>query len=240
MLLFEEDKKNIRVHNFLIDKGKMYNYKKSEMTKIPEDERLLRALTNQDYPLAENKTNLDYYDLNNEIYNGLLWPSYFHVLCPYIITDEESLRQKDFLEKYYQFLDSYGSFYHIIKQKPNYINKINSWPLLKLNPIDITDKGLYLIPTSKYKSIGSGSIVMDNILNVPESLYYLEQFMASKYTNIPDSYILEFMNLYYPKETKCIDINTYNTLVECNLTNKRNLTKQIENSTKVLKLIKKD
>ena len=230
MLLFEEAEKNIRVYNYIINKEKMYHFKKREMAHILGDKRILCAVTSHKYPLVGSKKIFEYNDLNYEFGHD------FHILGSYKMTNEEILRQKNYLEKYYHFLNSYGSSYQVIKSKVENVNE----HFLNLNPITINGQSLYLIPTSKYNCNKTGYTVMDNILNVPESLYYLEHFMASKYTDIPEEYLLKFIKLYEQIEVKNIDIDTLKIMINYNLVKKQVLNNQIENSTRVLKLIKGD
>ncbi len=239
MFLYEEDKKNIRVYNYLIDEQKLYDFKKEQMAKIKEEERLLRAVTNYCYyPLEEKKKILAYSDLNYEVDKNFGHSSYYHFLSPYEMNEEELERQRKFLEKYYHFAGAHGSQYYMLYGNPS--NDMNNDELLKLkHQLTISKEGLFLIPTSKYEYIGDCTIAMNNILNVPPTLYYLEDFLASDFKKIPEQYIKQYIKLFSEKEVKNIDIGTFNIMVDYNLVSRNNLDKKIKDSAKVLKLIKK-
>ncbi len=239
MFLFEECEKNIRIYNYLISEERLYHFKKEQMAKIPEDERVLKAITNyRHFPLEEKKKILAYSDLNYAICIKYGVRSSYHFLRPYEITEEEKDRQRKLLEDYYLFLRTYGSKYYMIYGKSNNACLADDkMPELK-GQLTISSKGLFLIPTSNYKYVDDNNITMDNILNVPETLYFLESFLASDFKNIPEQYILEYLKLFAKPEMKDIDIDTYNMMVKYNLASREDLDKKIEDSHKVLKLIK--
>ena len=125
MFLYEEDKKNIRVYNYLIDEQKLYDFKKEQMAKIKEEERLLRAVTNYCYyPLEEKKKILAYSDLNYEVDKNFGHSSYYHFLSPYEMNEEELERQRKFLEKYYHFAGAHGSQYYMLYGYEKYTEKV--------------------------------------------------------------------------------------------------------------------
>ena len=240
MFLFEEDKRNIRVYNYLINKEKLYDFKKEQMAKIPKDERVLKAITNYvHFPLQEKKKILAYSDLNYKIYVRYGSQSYYHFLCPYEMTDEEKERQRKLLEDYYSFLEAYESKYYMIYGKDNN-NCPSDEKMSKLKGrVTISSDGLFLIPTANYNYINDNNITMDSILNVPKILCFLELFLASDFKNVPERYIIDYLKLFDKLEIKDIDINTYNMMVKYHLASREDLDKKIEDSANVLKLIKK-
>ena len=179
MLLYDNKDKHLDIYEFNSDRKKMIDYKLKELKKIPENERFLVAKTrinSNDKPLFEEYIS----NLNNDI---VLDSTYvdskdnnngtYHKL-------EYDNNNSTFLENYY--------IYSNLKDKS--VVQIKYLEMIKY----------YLLYSRKYRYLGEyedkKDYQMDNILQIPESLYLLQLIEQEKFKSLDDKDIEEQLSLY--------------------------------------------
>lgn len=179
MYLYDKNDDKIEIYSLNPDCVKVNNYKREQMEEIPLDKRIVKALTN-DIRYLENVNNRVNYSRLNYEYSGLWEDSFYHELKAYGMTNDEKSRQAGLLEKYYTKNDLFG-------------NKV-------LEVSFSLDKDInYLLLTKSYyerKIKENDDYVMDNIINIPKSLYLYELFNRGNFELIDNESLNEILSLY--------------------------------------------
>ncbi len=173
------------VHSYEIEKEKMNEYKRNEIEKIPYNERIYTAITDNDKVLELESSTLNHYDVN---YNNENRP---------INNSFHSLFKKEFTKNEYILLMN------------SYINSMEQYRTYMIKAYKDMDTGCYVdrkyfIPLNKYYKFDDEFIhylKLDNILRVTKKLYLLQNFINQKYDSLTEDEILEILNLYKEQES---------------------------------------
>lgn len=222
MYLIEEEKQNINVYTLGMDYKRIEEYKKEQMKKIKENERILGAYTNYEQVL-DGKHELIYsrdVNFNESCYTG---GSVYHVLSPYEMTEELSKSHEQILENYYQSKDT-----HTMCKVMGSITDGKVIP------------NKYLFPLTKYLE-SAYYYYIENILNVPYELYQLEYFLKGNLEKIEENLLMEFRNFYLLNgPIKSFDKHLLSDLAKFELAlNENQIGEKIAKSTKYLELVRK-
>ncbi len=174
MYLYENSDNKITIYMFSINERKVYDYKKDKMQQIAEDNRVLRALTN-DLKLLQ-RDNVEAFKLNYRLDSDYSLKLIYHRVLGYSLSLEERERQQKLLEEYYKSLGSHNVC-HVIPDKDG-------------------DDLYFLLLSDYHLKDCNGNYVMDNIINIPKSLYYLEKFLTNPFDLEDDADIAECLSLY--------------------------------------------
>lgn len=157
--LFNRDGENIFIYKMIPDEGKISNFKRYEEERILEKDRVYCAKTSLFNILEENE--VDESKLNTKI-DGLRMGkgSYFHSFEPVGYTDY----YKNLLENYYNGLYTDSRVVTILRYYGSYRNKAIKYLLMTMD---------------KYKD---GEI--NNIISIPESLYYMQMIEQGRFGSI--------------------------------------------------------
>ena len=222
MYLYEISDDKLIVHQFLEDKEKMSEYKRKEIEKIPYNERIYTALTDEDKVLESNKQLLNHYDVNYNNKNKDINNS-FHTLY------KKEFNKKDYM----QIID-------------NYINSLKQYRTYIVKAYKDMETGCYVdrkyfIPLDNYYKIDDEFLrylKMDNVLKVTKNLYLLQNFINEKYDILTEDEILKILELFNLKDNYIFSEYSIEKLIKCNLINEENFNNKLKNSEKILNLIK--
>ena len=177
MYLYEKEDGKVNVYEMKQDKDAFRKYRKKEMKKIPEGKEILCATTHYidgDIPY-----------LDRICYTELAECSYWDIHGPNVYGSENSLlvsqnsdEQKDILLK--KFYD--GEF------KNSSILKL-TYQICDSRYLLLTDK-----KTEKYARRGIAK--MDNIIEIPKSLYMLQMLESKNFKKIKNEDLNELLALY--------------------------------------------
>lgn len=178
MYLYEKDEKGIiKVYEMKQNKQAFSEYRKNEMKKIPEGKEILCATTHY------IEGDIPYFD--RICYNDVVECSYFDIHGPNVYGRENSLlvsqnsdEQKDILlNKFYD-----GEF------ENSSILKL-AYQICDSRYLLLTDK-----ETEKYKRRGIAK--MDNIIEIPSSLYNLQMLNKKRFDLLDNEKLYELLDLY--------------------------------------------
>ena len=183
MHLFEKNGTEINIYEMKADNKRLFDYKQKEMTQLPLDERILRAVAkNPGAKLLQYEK--DYYlfrDLNggpHGIYGN-------HTLDKYSMTEQEIARQAKLLKEYYN-----GKFrYSDIREIYDYDESERKLKIIKY----------WLLTQGFYHTRDSQRPTMDNIIQLPKSLYLLYLLEKGNFHKISDQDDIS-------EQLKCFDI----------------------------------
>ena len=173
MFLYENNGKFIDVYKLEPKLDKIKEYKMSEMRKIPSNERVWMAVTNDCDLRKLEKINISssYSDLN---IRGKRYDfDYFHLFRPSNNVD----KNLQFLEWYY---DDEDFIYNLCK-----IRRDSKYMYI----LRLQDE--YNLPV-----FNADEYIMDGIMNVTESLYLLEALLQEKFNLIGDNNVTEQLKLF--------------------------------------------
>lgn len=225
MYLYEKTDDSIRVHELEPKHEDIYLYKKKQMEQLQPERRVFKASSNYekflDLVLKLETREISYPNLDNRE-NGICGG----VLCsrfePCSMTDKIS----KLLDKYYRIgMTSMGN---TIKIKDSKYDDIS-----------------YILVTEPYYSTILDNYVIENIINIPKSLYLFEAFLRNglfSIHNMNDDEIIRILNLFNFKENvSSVALDElkkayYFGVVE---NHEALLNEKIRESNKVLSLIKK-
>lgn len=237
MYLYDKNDDKIEVYSMEPNKEKIYKFKKDQMESMPVDERILKAVTNGRPVLEKFYSDYECVYYNHVYYERKeIFKKVFHNLTPYILTNNELIRQEKILEKYYQYPNAFLGEKLITLEM--YINA-NQYKAIK-----------YLLLTKRnydYTNGKSDFKIMDDIILLNKKLYLLELILRGEFERINKEEIEDFLEQFSlfdfsNKPIKTLDINELKKADEINLCN-HSLENQalirVEKSQKVLKYIKK-
>lgn len=218
VFLQERINEQIRIHELKPMPEKIYDYKKGEMRQIPLNMRLFRAQSSDGdiRPLEEN------HSINYQTLGFKGEKSCEHEMVSPRLTEEEFSRQNKILEDYYR------------NCKPNetVIEVCNN-----------TDKDIhYLLPLGRYVISVYDMYYIENVLNIPESLFKLNEFLKGKFDSLTEDEIKEMLKLFSVDILDTIDISSLKRFSELGIIipdYEEQLNRKINASAGILKLIKK-
>lgn len=240
MNLYIKNHGNLEVYNLTPKTDEVKKYKEVEMKKIPETKRILKATCNENYiskcPLHYNDTvlesRLNYKEYSFFDSSGHLFKRYYHQLESYNHPTAYIYRL-NLLNIFYN-----GTYDNVRLVKVlDDINKGN-WKLDDLKAVQ------YLLLTQKdYQKDVNGKktfFTMDNIINIPESLYYLEKILQGNYSEIVGKNIDNQLSLFELSEEPSYSISLEElTLLEQNRIIKNIVNdEQLETSSEIIRKIK--
>lgn len=228
MFLYDRNEKNIEVYSLSPNEKAIYDYKKKQMETVPEEKRVLYASGN--IKVLETENDYVKFDELNSNYDDFYDFSYFHSLDSYKMTEYEKARQVQLLERYYK---------QIYPNKVLHIRPFSVDEAKELMKNDLNE--LLLLEDYIENDYGRGYI-MNNIINIPNSLYYLENFIAKKFDKINNNELNTILKLYdFEGSVATFDYDNLRRLEQFEIVNNiiTDVDNKVESSTKVLSLIKK-
>ncbi len=234
MFLYDKKEKSLDVYDFTANKDDLIDYRMTQMEQIPESERIFVAETHidpyGDLLLFEKYTGKTF---NYEVLSASYADNYseerkksdvyrrYHVLK----SDNRSKRNNEMLLDYYVF----G---HLADRS---VVQIQYPEIIKY----------YLLKRTSYDFVGSDeygkNYKMEDIIQLPESLYLLQLLEQDKFTSFDGKDISEQLELYTLAKVNEISMEELQKMDACNITQDAYLKtiKKAENDSHVLKLIKK-
>lgn len=234
MYLYEKKDDKILVHTLEPDKEAIYDYKTSKIKKIPFEKRVVDVNANILYKSANNLEKAT----NTIEYSSIVFYSYDRDFndseySKIISRDEKNVERiydqyMSFLEDYYESCETSGKLLEVLHTREDFFK--------------------YIILTNlkyKYKKNYYDEYVMEDIICVPRSLFFLEKFFAGEYDQLNASDLKKLLELFkYLGVKEEIDYPTLKKTEDVLLVPKKSLTKPIDikvhKSEKVLSLINKN
>jgi len=173
MYLFDKKDSNIEVYSMEPNIGKIYDFRKKEMEKIPENERVLKMISNIPMDWSEHYIGIQKFSIDN-LKKKKIFSSNYYNLEQYNFTDEEKERQNKLLEEYYRSNDHYYKIKII-----NGLQTIKN--LLTDNTVTLNNKNNFII---------------NNIISIPESVLLLEFLLSYDFQLINKEDISEQLKLF--------------------------------------------
>ena len=227
MYLFDKKDNKVEVYSMEPNMEKIYDFRKKEMEQIPEDERVLKMVSNKYmdwsmfYSGVINTSRIDFREKG--IFN-----KYYCNLIQYNMTNEERERQNKLLEDYYK--SSY--FYYKIRINKEYdkIKGLQTIKRLLMDNVCISEK--------------RNRHAINDIISVPESILLLEILLSQDIHLLENEDISKQIELFNfsanPIEIVDYDmIDRYSKLNVVNSNASDKLDCKVEESQKILKYIKK-
>lgn len=221
MLLYEKslDYKELKIFECTPDKQKLYKFKKEEMLKIPEDDRIYKAITPYFESLYfERKDTFKYSSAGTEAITGY----YEHRLIKYPIDEEELERQRKVLETFYQINDGMHSYI------------LEGWGL--------DNKTTYFTPLGNYVD-NNFAYVLENVIQITKSLFCLEMLLLGEYKMVSDEDLQKYIAMlnFEIKLCKKYNLEDLRELQKYNLLSEpleSIIDPKIKNSKRVLDLVR--
>jgi len=250
MRILEKNKDKINVYNYVPNYEKVVAYKKREIEKIPEQERVLIAETSA-FPFEINKSKL-----TNSILRLNYSTTFETIYHKFEISKLSNEECKNILNKYiYNFEYDEQMIPHLIE--PNY-EDVNSVCKEKIGKLKLNFKDIEMLKTIKYflapknykHNYDDGIATMDEIINLPKTLFLFHLLINEQYKNIRKDYDISEQIELFSKEPQLIqsfDINKIKEFddslkqagVNNEITNYQKLELQVESSEKILKILRK-
>lgn len=184
MYLYDKKENKLDIYDLIPNIKELYEYRAEQMKQIPEKDMIIRGVTGtgiESYKILqdyENKFDTEILPIENV--NGM-----FHKLEPDYLNNSETNRKK-LLELFYS-----GYF----------INK-------KIARIQDLKKIRYLLLKHSEYRYYPGKATLDEIIEIPESLYLLSLIEQEKFSLIGNKNISEQLKLFKLEQTKSIDLDT--------------------------------
>lgn len=248
MKLFEEIGDKIIVTEYFSDSKKVKEFKKKEIEKIPEDERVLSDETNTNLCIKTGRNEVDFRDLLYMERNN-----YHKIVCSKMSKE----MKKEIISSY---INSAGSLLYepyiiknpyekdtvtdVVKSRIDYSNLINDKDRETLRKLK------YFLTSGSYKVINNNIACMDGIINATESMYLYQLLVNDKFNNLLNKDIEEEVNLFFPFKKICeidikeliknqINLKTAGIISNNTETYYDKLMTKVKESEPILKLIKK-
>lgn len=225
MYLFDKCGNKIETYALNPNAERICEFKKAEAENSSLENNFYIAETNSDRCLENAKEYIDYSKINYEEADFFEELPY-HKLLQCDLSTEEKAKKLLLLEDYYK------------------THTISSNKILKIkNSIDDINYLLLLAPYYYRKRWSERISMMNNIVNIPKSLYSLEAFIRGQLHNVSDEDLKKIIELYdfcsYPVAT--FNFDDMNLLDQVGLSKGiiNSTSKKLEESKRVLKLIKK-
>lgn len=253
MRIFEETKDKVIVTEYLPERDKVLEFKKREIEKIPEDERVLSAERNTNF--YSIKTEMDFIGLEELLYkeiNGPIWGYHYHKLeCSKLseekqkkIIDDYTNNVVDILYGVYKIESPYDKLSEIQK------NYFDCFSLIDAKDKEVLKKLKYFLTSDSYKIINNNIARMDGIINSTEKMYIYHLLVNDKFNNLIKKDIEEEVNLFFPFKKICeidtkeliknqINLKTAGIISNNTETYYDKLIAKVKESKPILKLIKK-
>lgn len=248
MKLFEKIGDKIIVTEYFSDSKKVKEFKKKEIEKIPEDERVLSDETNTNLCIKTGRNEVDFRDLLYMERNN-----YHKIVCSKMSKE----MKKEIISSY---INSAGSLLYepyiiknpyekdtvtdVVKSRIDYSNLINDKDRETLRKLK------YFLTSGSYKVINNNIACMDGIINATESMYLYQLLVNDKFNNLLNKDIEEEVNLFFPFKKICeidikeliknqINLKTAGIISNNTETYYDKLMTKVKESEPILKLIKK-
>lgn len=230
MLLYDKkDKDSIRVYEFNGNKEDLMQYRIEEMSKIPENERILEAET-----YAENWRSI-----------SPVFEYYAHVFDEVIIPIEQVNAEKSehSVHGRYHLLKNVntGSVNERILLDSYYYGFLNDRNVARIQ--DLEKIRYLLLKLEIYDSVlyDSRKKIMREIIELPESLYLLQLLEQGKFSLIGDKDISEQLDLFSIDIFNEFSLMELAIMDECGVTENayERVLEKAKNDAYVLKLVKK-
>jgi len=217
MYLYDKKEDKIDIYDLIPSLKDIYEYRMEQMKKIPEDKMVIRGITG---------TGIDGYEIfknyENKFYNEII--PIENVNGSYHKLESDPLNGKGKNKEI--LLDSYY-FGHLSDRKIARISDLNKIRYL-------------LLKQTQYRYYFKKAI-LEEIIEIPESLYLLSLIEQQKFSLIEDRDISEQLNLFKLEQTKGIDLDTIIRMDYIGMTPGcySKVIEKAENDAHILKLIKK-
>lgn len=168
MYLYDKTKEIIDVYTMISNNQKAAEFKKNEIeSSIPFEERILRASTNDIKELENIVQPILWSKLQQE---NMCGENFWHKVASYQMSGEEKIRQANLLKGYYngEFTDK------SIALIEDYNKENSKFEIIK-----------YFLLTKSYNEI-NGQYIMNDIISLPKSLYFLQMLEQGKFSNVVD------------------------------------------------------
>lgn len=219
MYLHDKNNEQINIYSLIPNKKKIYEYKKEKMEKIPFEKRVFTAKTNDYHCLEILRDYIWDIDLQNEK-SKLYGECAYHKLISYNTLNKIE-KQEILLEKYYNNdMTHSGKIFKIYRSRKNY--DINNLLLCE--------------PYYKEEIYSEGVYSMEDIINIPDSLYNFEMFDRKKFNLIKHENFEELLKLYDINLMTTFNINDAEKIYSFEI--KHEDLVNLDNSKKILKFIK--
>lgn len=239
MKLYTKNNGNLEVFDLTPKNDEIKKYKEAEMEKIPETQKVLKASCNEDYisqcTLHYNDTilasRLNYKEYSFFDLDGHFFKKYYHKLESYTHPTAHIYRL-NILNTFYN-----GTYDNVRLIKVLDDIKKGNWKSDALKAVQ------YLLITQKdYQRTNEKKTMftMDNIINIPESLYYLECILQGYYKELIGKNIDNQLGYFELSKEPTYSIS----LEELSLLEKNNIIKnaindeQLTCSSEIIKKVK--
>lgn len=215
MYLYEKNNNYLDIYNLDFSCEELYDYRREEMKLIPEKEMILRGITgigSENFEVFKNYQN----NFDNEVISYDDVNGEHHTLKPDLLLEKG--REK-LLDSYYS-----GLFTNKNVARVKYLDEIK----------------YFLLTQDEYKYYIENKSI-DEIIQLPESLYLLSLIEREKFSLIGDSDITKQLSLFHLKEYGKVDIDVIRKIDNIGLAENcyMNALKKADNDKYILKLIKK-
>ena len=233
MFLYDKKRKSLDVYDFTANKDDLVDYRMTQMEQIPETERIFVAETHVgpygDSPLFEGYTGKTFND---------------QVLSASYADNDSEERKKG---------DAYR-YYHVLRS--DNISKRNNEILLDCYELGhLTDKSVvqiqyseimkyYLLKRTIYDFVVSDDYgkyyKMEDIIQLPESLYLLQLLEQGRFTSLDGKDISQQLALYTLSKINEVSMEELQKMDTCGITQDAysRTIKKSKNDAHILKLIK--
>lgn len=201
MKLFEEIGDKIIVTEYFSESKKVKEFKKKEIEKIPEDERVLSDETNTNLCIKTGRNEVDFRDLLYMERNN-----YHKIVCSKMSKE----MKKEIISSY---INSAGSLLYepyiiknpyekdtvtdVVKSRIDYSNLINDKDRETLRKLK------YFLTSGSYKVINNNIACMDGIINATESMYLYQLLVRNQLDKINNQEIEEVIKLFFAYKKVC-------------------------------------
>ena len=182
MLLYDKKENSIDVYEFIANENDLYNYRKQEMKKISEDKIIYRAEVHESEKTKKYKHKMPLFIRHKDSFNGKVIPmahansSYYgHMLFSTIPTDEH---KRFLLKNFYAGNYSKCKIARIMECEDNIKYFLLTWELYSS------------------RQCSSCDAFMDDIIQVPETLYFIQLLEQEKFWFLEEKDISEQLDLY--------------------------------------------
>lgn len=179
MLLYKKNGKTLEVYEFSADENELFNYRKEQMKKIPEEKTIYIA---EAYP--KDKKEKPILERRSNNFNGKVIPI-------------QNLNS-------HHYAHFFKTNVNLPKDKQeNLLNRLYSGEFDKNKIARIKDDNLryFLLSRAQYEKDTFSSYfnkrILKDIIEVPESLYYLQLLLQEKFSFLEDANISSQLSLFH-------------------------------------------
>lgn len=248
MYLFEEIGDKVIVTKYFSDSEKVKEFKKKEIEKIPEDERVLSDETNNNLCIKIGRNEVDLRDLlyrERNIYHKIECSKMCKemknkIISSYINSADSLLYEPYILKNPYEK----DRTTDVVSSRIDYSNLITDKDRETLRKLK------YFLTSRSYKMINNNIAHMDGIINATESMYSYQLLVRNQLDKINNQDIEEVIKLFFAYNKVCefnireiikneINLKSTQVISDNAETYYDMLMKKVKESEPILKLIKK-